>query len=295
MGSVLLIFIDGLGIGPPDPKTNPLASLFNPGVLNVAQAHLGPVVREGRIFPTDATLGVAGLPQSATGQTTLFTGINAAHRLGRHLSGFPTHSLRKLIRSYSLFRQLKDSGQRVTFANAYTDRFFEDRPRWVSVTTVMCESAGVELRRLEDLEKGRALFMDFSNRRLSEAGLELPVRSAEEAGQLLASLASEYNLCLYEYFLTDLVGHRGTLNDAIELLQNLDRFLTAVVEHVDLEETAVLITSDHGNIECMDRRLHTRNPVPTLVWGPLQACLPEGEVRLEDISPSIVRFLESSR
>ena len=40
-------------------------------------------------------LGIEGLPQSATGQTALFTGINAAQLLGRHLFGFPNQPFRR--------------------------------------------------------------------------------------------------------------------------------------------------------------------------------------------------------
>ena len=41
------------------------------------------------LLALDAVLGVKGRPQSATGQTSLFTGVNAAAVLGRHLRGFP--------------------------------------------------------------------------------------------------------------------------------------------------------------------------------------------------------------
>ena len=30
----------------------------------------------------------------------------------------------------------------------------------------------------------------------------------------------------------------------------------------------MLLTSDHGNIEDLSTRSHTRNPVPLMAWGP---------------------------
>ena len=61
--------------------------------------------------PISADLGVKGVPQSATGQTALFTGLNAAEVIGRHSQGFPGPTLRKLIRQQNLFSTLikKDS------------------------------------------------------------------------------------------------------------------------------------------------------------------------------------------
>jgi hypothetical protein len=37
----------------------------------------------------DASLCVPGLPQSATGQAALLTGLNAPELMGRHIEGFP--------------------------------------------------------------------------------------------------------------------------------------------------------------------------------------------------------------
>src|SRR5690606_12618314 len=67
----------------------------------------------------DACLGVKGLPQSATGQTSLFTGQNAPRRLGKHLSGFPTPTLLRMLAEASVFRRAAERGFRVTFANPF--------------------------------------------------------------------------------------------------------------------------------------------------------------------------------
>lgn len=292
MNRVILVFIDGLGIGGHDPAINPLAA-FQPEVLRVYQKSLGDLPRGGCCLATDAQMGVLGIPQSATGQTALLTGTNASAYLGRHLSGFPNQVLKDLIREQSLFRKLKKRGFRVTFANTYNPRFFEQRPRWVSVSTVMCETAEVRLWRIEDLRAGRSLFMDFTNGILRDRGFEVPVRTPQEAARILVGLAENYDFCFYEYFLTDLVGHRGVLKEAVALLQELDAFLLEVVHRIDLEQVSLVVCSDHGNIEKMDQKGHTTNLVPTLLWGGIQEVASQGPraFSLQDVAPLIESFL----
>src|SRR5204862_5361459 len=95
--------------------------------------------RGGASTPTDARLGVDGLPQSATGQATIITGENAPARLGRHLSAFPGGSLRPLLRERSLFRTLGDRGLRVAHANVAPASIARRRVRTVSAMTVAAE------------------------------------------------------------------------------------------------------------------------------------------------------------
>ncbi|MBI4445810.1 MAG: peptidase [Acidobacteria bacterium] len=263
---MLFIFVDGLGIGQEDPEWNPLA-VFEPRILKFFQGRLGPFPKQGVCVPTDAQMGVPGLPQSATGQTSIFTGINAAELLGCHLRGFPNTRLKNLIQSRSVFRLLKERGHSVTFANAYTPGFFSRPRRRHSVTTTMSLEAQVPLRSVTDLLNGRSLFMDFTNAILKERGFQVPIWGPQEAAQVLVDIKKEVDFCLYEYFLTDWTGHRGTLEGAVTLLRRLDDFLWEVLQRMDLEKDSILVCSDHGNIETMLHSDHTLNPVPTLLWG----------------------------
>ena len=292
LNSVILVFIDGLGVGVKDPTVNPLAA-FRPRVLNVYEKELGPFPQSGRCLATDAQLGVEGLPQSATGQTTLVTGLNAPSLVGRHLPGFPGPTLRRLIERHSIFNRLRAAGFKVTFANSFTPEFFQRRPRWVSVTTVMCEAAEVKLWQLDDLLAGRSLFMDFTNRMLQDRGYDVPVRTPKQAARILLRMSRQYHLCFYEYFLTDLVGHRGNLQQAVSLLTELDRFLFELVTGADLSHTSIVVTSDHGNIEQMNQKQHTSNPVPTILWGAVKNQVNgEGDdFSLSEVAPLIERFL----
>jgi hypothetical protein len=245
---------------------------------------------------TDARLGVEGRPQSASGQTTILTGVNAPARLGYHKQGFPNEEMRAIIREHSIFRQLRALGAGpVTFANAYTPGFFAERPRWVSATTVAVEAAGLPFRTLADLAAGRAVFMDYTNEVLRERGFDIPARTPEEAADVLAAVAAAHRFTLYEYFITDRVGHAQDMGAALRVLEGLARFVRAVVARVDLTRTTVMLTSDHGNVEDLSVRNHTLNFVPTVAWGPGRKTV-LGRVRsLADITPAIVEIVTAAK
>src|SRR5438034_2821401 len=143
---VLLFFIDGLGIGGRG-SANPLDGLPESAPFAIFQGEEPETIFDGVVIPTDASLGVAGRPQSASGQTTILTGVNAPALLGYHKQGFPNKALLEIIQEHSIFLQLKRADVTpITFANAYTQRFFEERPRWVSATTAAVEAAGLSFR-----------------------------------------------------------------------------------------------------------------------------------------------------
>src|SRR5512136_2665896 len=115
---VLLLFVDGLGLGPPDPDVNPLvrARLSRLRLFQCAPAQ----EPSATLVPTDACLGVPGLPQSATGQASILAGLNAPAAVGRHINGYCTKSLAALLDGHSLFNRVQAHGGTATFANAYT-------------------------------------------------------------------------------------------------------------------------------------------------------------------------------
>ena len=217
-------------------------------------------------MPTDPCLGVPGRPQSASGQTTILTGVNAPAQIGYHKQGFPNQALRDIIQTHSIFRQLRDAGvEPITFANAYGRQFFIERPRWVSATTAAVEAAGLSFRTIEDVKAGAAVFMDFTNRILIERGADVSVRTEEEAAEVLARIVAENRFTLYEYFITDKVGHEQDMTRAKEVLTSLARFIRELLARLDLSRTTVILTSDHGNLEDVTTG-HTRNPVPLVAF-----------------------------
>ncbi len=162
--SVLFIFIDGIGVGEKSDY-NPLASSSWSSFTYFTGAdglhdQCNEINQNGIIYKAiDANLGVEGLPQSGTGQTTLFSGVNASKIAGKHYGPFPYTTTRYLLEEQSLFHKVMDLGMSPTFMNAYPDIFFEraeKRDRWTA-TTMMVRSAGIPLNRVEDLNAAKAI------------------------------------------------------------------------------------------------------------------------------------------
>ena len=291
MTNVLLFFIDGLGIGNRGSH-NPLDGLKDAEPLAHFQDEDSQIPFGGILAPTDPRLGVEGRPQSASGQTTILTGINAPATIGYHKQGFPNRALLDILREHSLFLQLKRAGvEPVIFANTYTKRFFETRPRWISATTAAVEAAGLQFNTLDDLKAGRAVYQDFTNGMLIERGEDVTPRTPEEAGDVLASIVANNRFTLYEYFITDKVGHAQDFPAARMLVQNLARMIRRVLGQIDLTSTTMILTSDHGNIEDLSTRSHTLNLVPTIVWGAQNRSVAGRITALTDITPAIVHRL----
>lgn len=294
MNHVVLIFIDGLGIGTRG-EHNPLSTTANVEPLAVFQGEEPEVFMNGVLARTDATLGVEGRPQSASGQTTILTGVNAPQHLGSHKQGFPNQALRDVLGEHSIFLQLKNLGiEPNTFVNGYTPQFFAKVPRWKSATTVAMEAAEMRFRDYEDLLNDRALFHDFTNSvLLAYEAPGISLRSPVEAGKILAKVSKENRFTLYEYFITDKVGHDQDPQLAAKILPMLAEFVRTVVENVDLKTTTVMMTSDHGNIEDLSKRQHTLNQVPTIVWGRKARETAARIASLADITPAIVNLLQN--
>jgi hypothetical protein len=289
--SVLLFFIDGLGIGTRGPF-NPLDNLPHAAPLAVFQDETPESFMNGIVVPTDPRLGIEGRPQSASGQTTILTGINAPATIGYHKQGFPNKPLLEIIGRHSIFRQLTDAGvQPITFANAYTSRFFDERPRWISATTAAVEAAGLRFRTVDDVRNDDAVFMDYTNRILIERGEDVAERSEREAATVLSNIVAQNRFTLYEYFITDKVGHAQDMVLAKSVLTSLALFIRELLIKLDLERTTVILTSDHGNIEDLSSRNHTLHAVPTIVWGAQRERTATRIRNLADITPAIVALL----
>jgi hypothetical protein len=274
---VLLLFLDGVGIGKADDRINPFFSARLPNMSDLLD---GEVPHRGfrrfhnkraTLVPVNATLGIPGLPQSGTGQASIFTGVNAAGMIGRHFGPYPATSLRPLLEAKNIFRQLQDRGKSVCFANAFPRQFFEyveTGTRRLTVTTLSCQFAGVPLRRLAELRADRAVSADLTRHRWLEGGEpELSTIPAQRAGQHLAKLAADYDFTLFEYWLTDHAGHSQKMEEAVEVLERFDEFLGGLLQHLDFDKTLLVLISDHGNIEDLSTKSHTRNPVPCIAVG----------------------------
>ena len=280
----LMVFVDGVGLGAEDPAVNPIVRGDSPCLARL--------LREAAV-PLDATLGVPGLPQSATGQTALLTGINAAAAVGRHIEGFPGTALKNLIRARNVHAELTARGYRPAFANAY---FLDERSRQMlarhpSVTTVAALSGLGAVRGPEELIAGRAVYQDLTREALRARGYTGPLQTPAGAAADLLHIADGQDFTLFEYFQTDRAGHSGDPAVQADILRRLDAFLAALVPWVaGGAERLFVLTSDHGNLEDATIRTHTRNPVPLVALGRGAEHLRAAVRSLPDFLPALLEL-----
>jgi len=126
--AVIFIFIDGVGVGN-EGKENPflIDSYESFQILSGENFFKNGkrVQSSNQLYKAiDANLGVEGLPQSGTGQTTLFSGKNASKVIGKHFGPFPHSGIKHLLKEQSVFQAAKEVGKKPYFMNAYPPIFF---------------------------------------------------------------------------------------------------------------------------------------------------------------------------
>ena len=300
---VLFLFLDGVGLGPENPIVNPLAEASMPNL----QALLGgqkmieiTAPYEGEratLRAIDANLGVDGLPQSATGQAVLLTGINIPAALGYHYGPKPNPETASFLEDGGIFGTLTRSGKRAALVNAYPQGYFdgiESGKRLYSSIPLAVTKAGLLLLTIPDLMAGRAISADFTGEGLRERlkQAEIPVLTANQAGARLADLSKSYDFAFFEYWLSDYAGHAQELDKAVELLEQIDLVLGGLLEAWDDSEGIILLTADHGNMEDISTRKHTDNPVPLLLIGDKKARhLFDGVTDLAGVAPAILKVI----
>jgi hypothetical protein len=302
----ILVFLDGVGIGADDAAFNPFAAASLPRL----QALLGgrrlvaeEMDADGRIVAeravlaaADATLGVEGLPQSGTGQTTLLTGRNGAAEYGRHFGPWVPTPLRPMLAAENLLQRAVDAGRTAAFANAYPLSGAPADPRIFrrpAGPMLAAQSAGALTRGAVELAEGRAVASSITNERWRETlGSDIPQVTPEEAARTLARIAAGADVTLFAHYDTDYTGHRGALDGAIAALERVDAFLGALADALPAE-TLLVVSSDHGNVEDV-RGGHTLNPVPVLALGAGRERF-AGAASLMHVTPMILDALGIAR
>jgi bisphosphoglycerate-independent phosphoglycerate mutase (AlkP superfamily) len=123
---------------------------------------------------------------------------------------------------------------------------------------------------------------------MTRLGKPMPRLDAAGAARVLVGLVERHDFVLYEYFLTDLVAHRGSTEQKLEQARRVEALVDAVLRRIDLGRHHVVMTSDHGNLEEGEHPRHTLNPVPLLAWGPRTTRLLERAVDLTGVAPGIL-------
>ncbi|NDJ33154.1 MAG: hypothetical protein GYB64_00670 [Chloroflexi bacterium] len=287
---VFFLFLDGVGLGP--AEQNPFAHAKLPTLTALAggqpwlfgaEPHTG---ETASFRPIDATLGVEGRPQSATGQATLLSGVNVPAATGGHYGPKPTDAIRAILDEHNSIADITGSGRTGALLNAYPSGFFErleSGKMLLSSNQYGLRQAGIAMRDGTAFYEGQALSVDFTGEMWfrhvaandaayalwrDKMGHDEPLTlSPREAGRRMAMLAKENDFTFFDQWLTDYIGHRGTLEEAVALLEKLDAAVAGILDEWDTARDMVLITSDHGNIEAIEERTHTHNPVPLLIIG----------------------------
>ncbi|WP_411822016.1 metalloenzyme [Leptospira sp. 'Mane'] len=304
---IFYIFLDGIGLGKYDPETNPF-SKFATGILSPLggksqeDANLPKLSHKLHYVKTDAHMGVPGLPQSATGQTALWTGVNGPGTLNHHVSGFPTITLRKIISKYSIIKVLTEKGIKADFLNCFTDHYLkhvQEKPKLVSASTLVQLASNRPLKTMDDLRNGKGLYMDLTHEILREFAKDsLPIndpllepRDPKTLGNSVFSMFGDYGLTIYEYFLTDKVGHAQDWEKAEKIIHTLEDFFYGILESINPEKDLLIVVSDHGNMEDLSQKNHTENSVATILYGKDADEYSENIQSLKDVVPMIYKKL----
>jgi hypothetical protein len=299
---VHLFFLDGVGLGVADPDVNPfvtavlphLSALFGQNWYLRGQDPI--LTARASLIPTDATLGMPGRPQSATGQAAILTGRNVPELVGEHYGPKPNTAVRRIIQAGNLFQEVAAAGGRAALLTPYPQGYFEaidSGKRLLSAVPLAVTSAGLALMTADDLRNGRAVSPDFTaqgwHNFLGDASI--PLLTLPEAGERLARLARSHHFSFFEHWPSDRFGHRGPLADAVAHLQAIDAVIGGLLAAWDDEHGLLIITSDHGNIENKTHRKHTRNPVPTILVGKNHADYAAAIHNLADIAPAVRQYI----
>lgn len=299
MNNVLIVFLDGVGIGKRDYGFNPFFKYGFKTFKNI----FGEIpslentnLSDGKsfLFPTDANLGVSGLPQSGTGQASLFCGFNAPKFVGKHFGPYPYSTTIPKLKEESILVYFKEKYNSSYFANAYPKVFFDylksGRSR-LSVTTLTCKLAGIKLNRVNDVRAGKAVTAELTNERWNQRlGYKLNVIQPKTAARRLLRIAKNYKFTLYEYYLSDHLGHLRLAGEFEKLFSELDEFLFTLLNDLDSKNMTLIICSDHGNLEDISVKTHTRNPSLTITSGKSAKKIADEVKNIAQIKKAIIKY-----
>ena len=275
---LLFLFLDGIGLGEDSPQTNPFVCAKMPFLLSLLGGKkltksTAPYENENvSLLAIDPNLGVKGLPQSATGQAVLLTGINIPAEIGYHYGPKPNPAVAQYLDGKTIFAKTVMAGKKAALLNAYPSRYFEgidSGKRLYSAVPLALTNAGLPLFTQADLYAGRALSADFTGKGWREFMhlTDSPILDPEEAGKKLAELGKQYDFSFFEYWASDYAGHKQDMPSAVQQLETFDGVLKGLLANWRDKDDLILLTSDHGNMEDLSTRKHTAAHVPLLLFG----------------------------
>jgi len=128
---------------------------------------------------------------------------------------------------------------------------------------------------------------------------QMPQMSAKEiTTKLVEAIKSQQFDCIVcNYANADMVGHTGNFSATVSAIETLDECLGDIIKAIDSTSGALLITSDHGNAECMldektqqPHTAHTTNLVPFVYYGKEPVNFVK-EGKLSDVAPTLLQLM----
>ena len=300
---VLFLFLDGIGLGKNNPEINPFAHASMPHLESLLGGKkliksTAPFESEHvSLLAIDPNLGVKGLPQSATGQAVLLTGINIPAELNYHYGPKPNPEVAQYLDGKTVFSKTVQAGKKTALLNAYPPRYsdgIDSGKRLYSSIPLALTNAGLPLFTDNDYYQGHALSADFTGEGWREflGFAEAPVFDSHTAGIKLGELARQYDFSFFEYWASDYAGHKQDMVSAVKQLETFDSVLKGLLENWQNEDGLILLTSDHGNMEDLSTRKHTAAHVPLLLFGNQKSRKEFADVTdLTGVAPAISKLL----
>lgn len=251
--------LDGVG----HPADAPTGSVWDQ-----ALPALRPLVDTGAAL--DPTLGVPGLPQSGTGQTCWLTGQDAVRVMGEHFGPQPGPTLQRLLRAGSLPARLAAQGARAALANHYPPAYFQAQARreQMGCFPFAFRAAGFPLNPPGVPLVSPTLGLTYARPWTETAALHEVTLQGKELGRA----ARRYDLVVLDLWFSDLLGHQGQAPTPPEVLaagraylRRVDALLAGLLD----TGAQVALSSDHGNLEDLSVKSHTRARVPLTCSGGL--------------------------
>lgn len=253
VSALIWLALDGLG----HPLDAPQGSVWEQELPT-----LGPLIDAG--LALDATLGVAGLPQSGTGQTCWLTGQDAVRVMGEHFGPHAGPTLQKLLNAEALPVRLQAAGARAALVNLYAPEYFAAAsgrrnrmgcfPFAFRAAGLPLNPAGVPLLRASLGLHYQAPWEPF-----------LTPDEVKACGAALAKTAADWDLLVADLWFSDVLGHLGRPDPDPAVVQGgraYMRRLDALVLGLLDGGARVVVSSDHGNFENLQVKSHTLARVP---------------------------------
>jgi 2,3-bisphosphoglycerate-independent phosphoglycerate mutase len=305
MKHILMIFLDGIGLGDDDPAINPFAAGNFPTLHALTNSKRW-IRDSGRIdgerailVPTDPRMGVPGRPQSASGQAAILTGLNVPQLIGEHYGPRPNPEIRAILAEDNFFKQVVAHGMKAALLEGYPPRWHETVNRGKRLRSSYQQAAyesGQALFTEAEIYSGDALAVDWTGAGWrSDLGYnDTPIYTPEDAGRKMIELSRRYEFSFFSHWITDTIGHRGKVEDGVKILELFDAVMAGALAAWDDAEGLMIITSDHGNMEDLSHGKHTENDVPTVIIGEGRERFAEGLHTLADLVPLMADFLFSN-